>query len=80
MMEIVQKIYRNLSDEVSRKIFISRLEYSITGDIKKLKAIYDCIGLSERILERVNCGSSIVIFGAGAYGKRLVTLYPEVKW
>lgn len=80
MINTAQRIYQNLQDDVSRTIFISRLEYNITGDFKKLKPAYDCIGITQRILDILKWKKSVVIFGAGAYGQRLLTLYPEIKW
>lgn len=80
MIEVAQQIYKKLQDEISRKIFLSRMEYNITGNIKALRRLYDCIGLSKSILDKMICGNRVVVFGAGAYGRRLVELYPECSW
>lgn len=44
------------------------------------KKIFDCIGLSSCILEKLNCDKRIVVFGAGAHGSRLVELFSECNW
>ena len=80
MIHMAQHIYAQLQDDISREIFMARLEYSITREIRSLKRIFDAIGLSSRILNKMNCGKRLILFGAGVYGDRLVDLYPEISW
>ncbi|MBD5462861.1 MAG: FkbM family methyltransferase [Lachnospiraceae bacterium] len=75
----IKKIYEAISDELSRKIFCSRLLYSMTGDLSQLDWMIEdfrrnaesnekWIALKEQIL---SMKEKPYIFGTGAYGKML---------
>lgn len=75
----ISRIYGAISDEVSRKVFCSRLLYSLTGDQSLIQWMMDdfvrdaendvkWLALKRRIL---NLTEKPYIFGMGAYGKIL---------
>lgn len=75
----IRKIYDAISDEVSKKIFCSRLLSSLTGDLSLIQWMMDdfqrsaendkkWIALKKQIL---NLTEKPYIFGMGAYGKIL---------
>lgn len=75
----IKKIYEAISDELSRKIFCSRLLYSMTGDLSQLNWMIEdfrrnaesnekWIALKEQIL---SMKEKPYIFGTGTYGKML---------
>lgn len=77
--EAIQKIYGAIGDEVSKRIFASRLLYSLTGDFsqmawmaedyeKRVEADERLLSLKSKILEMKE---KPYIFGAGVYGKLL---------
>ncbi|MBD5461468.1 MAG: FkbM family methyltransferase [Lachnospiraceae bacterium] len=75
----IKKIYRAVSDELSRKIFCSRLLYSMTGDIESIKWMMDDFRESAESNEKwmmlknriEKLDKKPYIFGKGAYGKIL---------
>ncbi|MEY8410232.1 FkbM family methyltransferase [Lachnospiraceae bacterium 62-26] len=77
--EDIGKIYRAISDEVSKEIFCSRFLYSMTEDVSRIEWMAEefqrssesdsrWIALKDRILD---LEGKAWIFGAGAYGKAL---------
>lgn len=82
-IESIGKIYRQLQDKVSKDIFISRLNYSFTGDcafidsmiektVRNRKEWIDFCSLLRKKAET----NQMVIFGAGIWGK---ILYAETN-
>ena len=75
--DTTRKVYQALNDDISKKLFTARLNYSATGDIgfvRDLPVCYknlnaDIQAFAENLY---NPGShKLVIFGAGANGKDL---------
>lgn len=80
VLENTRQIYSALQDEISKEIFIARLSYSVTGDIKyvrdipmHLRNLNADIRLFAQKLQDTN-QYNLVVFGAGANGSDLVRL------
>lgn len=83
IVEHSREIYRHLADEQSRMIYMDRLNYSLTGDMRFIETLVDktirqnhtwksfCSSLKEKA-----GGNELVIFGAGIWGN---ILYQETK-
>lgn len=82
MIEGFREIYARMADELSGKIYINRLNYSITQDDSFIDGIVEQAVRSreswrcfcERLKERVADG--LYLYGAGVWGK---TLYEETQ-
>lgn len=83
---VIRQIYGALSDEISRKIFIARLDYSATGDggfVEDIPWQYrninaDILMFANKLYE--NQKDYLVVFGAGNNGRGLVQFLKKVKF
>lgn len=70
----IKKIYNALNDDISRTIFVNRLNYYMTGDLTYVRKIpRECRTLNADIIKFANAmddkhKKNLVIFGAGANG------------
>lgn len=86
MLENVQKIYQALEDDISRKIFMAQLSFSVTGDVSFIRELpmnyrnlsADIVLFNKKINEHGN--ARLVIFGAGANGVDLVKGYKNLDF
>ncbi len=69
-------IYNHLSDELSKKIYISRLLYSLTGNVEFIR---NMVKESLVDLSLVDCFNKkkTYIFGAGIWGKEIVRVWRD---
>ena len=80
---IIKKTYNRLQDNVSRCIYEKRLLYSLTGDKNYL---YSLVGRNTRggeLLQKTlqeHEDKPKVLFGAGFWGRRLRSFFPEAGW
>lgn len=81
--DCIQKIYNQISEQESRRIFTDRLNYSLTGDISFLWRMVDRTVRSKSAwldlyshLAKLSEENELVIFGAGIWGR---ILYQETK-
>ena len=74
-LEMADKVYVHLNDEISKKIFEARLEYAKTGDlgyITGLDSKYKNLNSDMRVyVEKIQKGSHCLIYGAGVAGHYL---------
>lgn len=82
MINSIRNIYEHLQDDISRKIFISRLIYNLTDDIRYLREILEEMNKIYDVLPDFasHANQEKIIFGAGDYGRQLKRLYPEIEW
>ncbi len=72
-------IYNFLEDDISKNIFLGRLEYNITKSNKSIKRILEHTSEHIRVNSRVNCylfmdnPEEIIVFGAGKIGGHILT-------
>lgn len=79
----IRRIIDHISDKTSRDIYINRLLYSITLDLKYIHNIISMtdVGLTfEQKLDKMSVGKPVLIYGAGRRGKRLVGTFPNKNW
>ena len=89
-IEAVKKINEKLMDDESKKVYASRVLYSITGDSQHLYNLGNefkasVIGNIEwkHFLDKLKTASNrglLYLYGAGAYGGKMLELTPEIKW
>ena len=82
-MELLNKIYQRLGDDISKEIFKNRLMYSITEDVKWLVESSKHYAWGREFwntLERCANEGEIVMFGAGVGGNSLMTVTSEYPW
>lgn len=82
----IKKVYGLLEDEQSRDIWMNKLSYNLTGDIKYLKNIVNRWIPSEKLvkvdalsklLERAN-GKKIIVYGVGGYTRGMFHYWNHV--
>lgn len=77
-IEEIKKIYSSLNDQISKTIFINRLNHFMTGDLTYIRKIpRECRTLNADIVKFANDmygekKKNLVVFGAGANGVDLV--------
>lgn len=77
----VKEIYGLLGDELSKNIFLNRLMYSLTDDMRFIRNVVCSIEKGNDFYERLKASTQIkAIFGAGSVGKRLVRVYDDIKF
>lgn len=83
IVEHSREIYRHLADEQSRMIYMDRLNYSLTGDMRFIEDLVDRTIRQNQmwksfgnVLKEKAGGNELVIFGAGIWGN---ILYQETK-
>lgn len=81
-MNTVQQIYEIMEDELSRRIFLQRVKWSITqGDERVLSEFWEYnerLSPIKKVLENNN--GNIVIAGCGYRGIQLKNIYRDLKW
>ena len=81
--KLINKIYWQLQDEISREIYKNRLMYTITGDKKYVfENVKLMNGRREFLdqLDRVSQDGEMVIFGAGFWGKDMYSAFSGYPW
>lgn len=81
-MQLIKEIYNKLADDVSKKIFMQRLQYSITGDLSYIDELVDFEMLRHKendimysLLEWINGKTDeVVLFGAGVAGDHIIRM------
>lgn len=78
-------IYHALQDDISKKIFLHRFLYNLTGDDKYLeKVITEDMRLDIRVRLRdvlsKNEKKKYILFGAGELGRETVRAFPTTRW
>ena len=88
MIEPYANVYRMLADEVSRDIYIHRLNYLVSGDYRYIREIVtqylpELSPLDGRTVEELRAAMpldrKIVLYGAGAFGKELLPYWEDNK-
>lgn len=77
-LDEIEYIYEHIHDERSKIVFEKRLLYSLLRDEKNLWEIINSNEKAAPFLELVKNGA--YIYGAGLRGKRLSTIFFNVKW
>lgn len=79
--DAVRRIYAQLGDDISRRIFVARLMFSLTEEGRFLE---DCVATSEAgkkfrsMMKKLkSTGKEIIVYGAGAYGNMLYRVYKD---
>lgn len=79
--EKIRLIYARLGDEISRRIFVDRLMFSLTEDGRFLR---DCVATSaagQNFLDMMkklkSAGRKIIAYGAGIYGNEFYPVYRD---
>lgn len=84
--DTTRKVYQALNDDISKKLFTARLNYSATGDIGFVRDLPTCYKNLNADIQAFaenlyNPGShKLVIFGAGANGKDLGSVFKNLPW
>ena len=83
--EMIKKIYENMQDDVSKRIFIKRLSYALSGDKKEMDKLvlnemerYGQEDIANRLVawiqNRGEPGKPVNVFGAGFAGQQIVNV------
>lgn len=76
----IKSIYSHIGNAVSKQIFIDRLMYNITDDIRFIKNIIGTTVEGKEFLDRIQCNKKKLIFGAGIWGKEILDTYRGVPF
>lgn len=80
---IIRETYSRLQDNVSRCIYEKRLLYSLTGDENYLYSLVRQNTRGGELLQKTlqeHESKPKVLFGAGFWGRRLRSFFPEAGW
>ena len=77
-----KKIYSLLSDDLSKKIYSNMVLYNLTKDESffDFKTALAFNGLDLYKIVQSHKTQPIALFGAGRWGKRLLSAYPDIPW
>lgn len=76
----IQKIYERIVDEKSKDIYVCRLLLAFTEDEKYIRRLVLSTQTGKAFQKFLAEQKGIYIYGAGIRGKRLVRMFPEMKW
>lgn len=79
----IEKIYNKMSDDMSRDIYINRLLYSLTLDMKFIRNIVLDTREGWEFWKQIYSYSQdkpILIYGAGKCGRQLVEIFSDIEW
>lgn len=83
MVDDLKKVYEKLNDHISKKLFMARLEYFVSGDPKCITMLdneYRSLSSDIEMFRKVLLSGDFdktVIFGAGDIGTSLALLFPK---
>lgn len=81
--EQVRKIIDHIGDKISKDIYIDRLLYSMTLDMRYIRNIVNMtdVGIAfEEKLKKASAKGPILIYGAGRQGKKIVGIFSNKNW
>lgn len=79
-LDDISRIYNRLEDDLSKRIFIDRLAYSVgEGQEKATKKLILDNQYVEDLFYRLYAEKHIVVFGFGKIAKRILKLFPKLK-
>ena len=76
----IQNVYSHIVDEKSKKIYTCRLLLSLTGDVRYVRELVLCTEEGQNLEEYLGKQKTIYIYGAGIRGKRLIHMFPNMRW
>lgn len=78
----VEHVYNRIADEISAKMYINRLLYSMTLDLQYIRNIVTFTQTGREFEHKLTELSSepILVYGAGKRGRQLVELFPNMNW
>ncbi len=79
-LELIKNIYNCIEDDLSRDIFINRINFSISNDTSFIKRIISTTQEGKDFLNKIYCDKRKVIFGAGSWGKEIVHTFRDIKF
>ncbi len=85
--DIIRNIYNRIGDDYSKKVFWSRMIYSLSGDDKLLSEVRDDfkeVVMSDVRLKKykeklLRYGNGFYIYGSGMYARHMFELMPEIR-
>lgn len=79
-IEIIHENYSKILDEKSKEIYRNRLMITFTGDIGYVRKLVMLTEAGNRFFDFLNGQKNLYVYGAGIRGRRLVQMFPEIKW
>ena len=76
----IENIYSHIQNDYSREIFSNRLLYSLTNDKRYIHTVISMTPEGREFLEKLHNGKRNLIFGAGTWGKEILTTYSDVHF
>lgn len=73
----IDSIRCKLQDEISKKIFNNRINFSETADCECIKNIVCLFDEGKSLVERIEQSDKIAVFGAGAVGKQIESIFHD---
>ena len=78
---MISKIYNRMEDDISRNIFSNRLLLSLTNNPQYMRRVLETVKDWYKLYYEISSYKyEIYIYGAGKRGKRLIDMFPEIKW
>lgn len=80
--EQIGSIYDRMQDEISKDIFVNRILFSVSRDLKYVKNIVDISSNSIKMKEMIAKYQSQpkVLFAAGKWGRKFQYCFSDMKW
>lgn len=76
----IQNIYEHIVDDNSKEIYRDRLLLTFTGDVSYIYKLVLNTNTGKEFECFLNEQNKICIYGAGIRGRRLVQMFPHMKW
>lgn len=78
---MISKIYNRMEDDIYRNIFSNRLLLSLTNNPQYMRRVLETVKDWYKLYDEISSDKyEIYIYGAGKRGKRLIDMFPEIKW
>ncbi len=79
-VETIKKVYELLGDDISRDIYINRLMYSFTDDIRFIDKVIRSNPTAKGFLDELDMHQKYAIFGAGIRAEKIKYFYPNMQF
>ena len=77
----ISAVFEHIVDRKSREVFCNSLLYGLTKDLRFVRDNVLLTEQGQKIYKKLKQDNQpLVIFGAGARGKMLLNMFPELNW
>lgn len=78
--ELLHNIYDRIVDDKSKEIYRFRLLMTFTGELSYIRELVLTTDAGKKFEHFLKKQNNLYLYGAGIRGKRMVHMFPEIKW